>query len=204
MKTFRRYLQIFIAILLITSAYAFITVPQGIINGGVTSLSMSLARLLPGSVGLYTTLLTLLLMAACWRFLGRQYLMGSLFFTVFYLLFFNGFCLLRWAVPLPWWAAVIVAGAMLGTGTALCIRADATTVGADTLALILHRRWGALPVAGCQYVINILVMLAGLATYGWRSFGMGLLFCGVQTATMGALLKLTEKAKTESRQEEYK
>lgn len=193
MKGIRRYIQILFGIILITTAYAFITVPQGIINGGVTSLSMSLARLLPGSVGLYTTAITLLLMAACARFLGREYFFGSLFFTVLYLLLFNGLCLIPWALPVPWWAAILLAGAMLGTGVALCIAADATTVGADTLALILHRRFPGVSVALFQYAVNIAVMLAGLATYGIRSFGMGLLFCGIQTLTMDPVLRLLKK-----------
>ena len=198
MKTAHRYLQIFAGILLITSAYAFITVPQGIINGGVTSLSMSLSQVLPGSVGLYTTVITLLLMAACWVFLGAQYFMGSLFFTVFYLLLFNGFCLLHFALPLPWWVAVPVAGGMLGVGVALCILADATTVGADTLALILHKRWPRFPVGGYLYAVNVTVMLAGLATYGWKSFLLGLLFCGIQTLSMNAVLRVADKRKGEN------
>lgn len=195
MKELHRYAKIFLGILLITTAYAFITVPQGIINGGVTSLSMSLALVLPGSVGLYTTVITLLLMAACWRFLGREYFRGSLFFTVFYLLIFNGLCLIPWALPIPWWAAVLLAGAMLGTGVALCVTADATTVGADTLALILHQKWPKFPMAAYQYAINIVVMLAGLATYGLRSFGMGVLFCGIQNLTMELMLRLLKKKK---------
>lgn len=40
----KRILTIFLGNLLITGAYAFITVPNAIINGGVTSFSMVLGQ----------------------------------------------------------------------------------------------------------------------------------------------------------------
>ena len=61
----KRILTIILGNLLITGAYAFITVPGKIINGGVTSFSMVLGQVCRIDLSLFVNLLTLFLLLLC-------------------------------------------------------------------------------------------------------------------------------------------
>ena len=59
-----RYVKIILENILITWAYAFLTVPHKIINGGVTSFSMIAASFLHSDTALIANVITLLLLAS--------------------------------------------------------------------------------------------------------------------------------------------
>lgn len=67
----KRYIKIIIGNLLITGAYAFITVPNKIVNGGVTSFSMILEQITSINLTYLVNFITLLLMLCCYLFLGK-------------------------------------------------------------------------------------------------------------------------------------
>ena len=77
--------------LLITGAYAFITVPNEIINGGVTSFSMVLGQVCRMDISVFVNLLTLFLLFLCLVFLGREFFAGSVLSCVCYLSMFTFF-----------------------------------------------------------------------------------------------------------------
>ena len=79
-----RIVKILSGNLLMALAYSFITVPNDIVNGGVTSLAMICAELLGLDVALCSNLFTVLLMIICAVFLGKSYFMGTVFYTQCY------------------------------------------------------------------------------------------------------------------------
>lgn len=219
----RRYILIGCGALFLNLMYVLVTVPYGIINGGVTSMSMILSRLpltqiLP--VNAWVAIVTGILLALCGLFLGKENFMGSIFSCICGV---GGFNLFTLAVPdqlldliqrlgqlgsfgqlsAPTGTSVaavippagtivelILAAIGVGFGYFLCIRNNATAVGMDTIALILHRKNEKIPVAWAMYAINIIVLLLGLATYGLMGVLMGIAFAGVQAASLNAFLKL--------------
>ena len=82
----------------------------------------------------------------------------------------------------------------VGYGYYLCISNNATAVGMDTIALILHKKNEKIPVAYAMYAINIIVLLLGLATYGLLGVLMGIAFAGIQAVSLNAFLKIGAKA----------
>lgn len=74
----RRYLAIIAGNLLITGAYAFLTVPNKIVNGGVTSFSMILGEVTSINLTYLVDFITLLLLLLCYLFLGRKFFTGQL------------------------------------------------------------------------------------------------------------------------------
>lgn len=58
-------LKIVVGNLLITFSYAFITVPNEIVNGGVTSFSMILSSVTDLGISFYTNCITILLLVLC-------------------------------------------------------------------------------------------------------------------------------------------
>ena len=213
-KEIKRYTLIGCGGLLINLMYVLVTVPYGIINGGVTSMSMILSRFpLTGilSVGAWVAIVTGVLLLLCGLFLGKENFLGSIFSCVCCI---AGFNLFTWIVP-EWISGpifrfgqfganpIVPAGTVIemalcavfvGYGYYLCISNNATAVGMDTIALILHKKNEKIPVAYAMYAINIIVLLLGLATYGLLGVLMGIAFAGIQAVSLNAFLKIGAKA----------
>ena len=217
-KNVVRYSLITLGIVLVNMTYVLVTVPYGIINGGVTSFSMILSRLplteaLP--VNAWVTIVTVILAILCAIFLGKDVFIASLFscvagvgafnlFTyitpqpVFDLLFRFGQVGNNPVLPVGVAIELILAAAVVGAGYYFCLSNNATAVGMDTIALILHRRNEKIPVAYAMYAINIIVLLLGLYTYGIRCVIMGIAFAGIQAFTLNHLLKDKPDTETEN------
>ena len=211
-----RYTLIGFGITVLNFAYVMVTVPHGIINGGVTSFSMILARLplteaLP--VNAWVAIVTGLLALLCCIFLGRDIFIASLYSCVMGVAAFNFFTLIipqsvidtmirigqmgyNPVIPVGMAIELVAAAIIVGAGYYFCLSNDATAVGMDTIALILHKRNEKIPVAYAMYAINIIVLLLGLYTYGLRCVLMGIAFAGIQALTLNTLLKCKDR-KTE-------
>ncbi len=209
-STIRRYALIGFGLVILNFAYVMVTVPHGIINGGVTSFSMILSRLpLTGllPVNVWVTIVTALLAILCLLFLGRDIFIASLYSCVVGVAAFNFFTLIvpdrvidimvsighmgdNPVIPLGMAAELIAAAIVVGMGYYFCLSNNSTAVGMDTIALILHKRNEKIPVAYAMYAINILVLLLGLYAYGLRCVLMGIAFAGIQALTLHIMLKI--------------
>lgn len=182
------YLKIVIGNLFFTGAYAFIAVPKGIVNGGVTSFAMVLGRLTGIDIMPLTNAMLAALLAACFVFLGRAYFFSALFSGVCYMAMFSFFYSFGAAVDWPFAVCVPAAGALVGVGYYFCISAKSTSVGVDTIAIILHERCPNIGIAPTMYACNFAILSLGWFTYGWVCVLAGLAFAGVQTLTLHLLL----------------
>lgn len=212
---YSRYVKIAIGNLMFSLAFVIITVPCGIINGGVTSMSMILHRFsLTGFLPVYGwyTVITLILIVACYIFLGKSTFFKSIFSCAVGTASFIAFSMI---MPdcitnfIAWFSAVganpliniglvieMICGAVfVGCAYYLCLSNDATAVGSDTLALIIHRRFDKIPLAACLYSINTIVLICGLCTYGLRSVIMGIAFAAIQAAVLNALINKFQQTK---------
>lgn len=76
--TMREVLRIIAGNICITGAYAFITVPCHIVNGGITSFSMILHNFINMDISFFTNAITILLLILCFFQLGKSFLLKSL------------------------------------------------------------------------------------------------------------------------------
>ena len=189
-NTLKRYFCIIAGNILITGAYAFITVPNEIVNGGVTSFSMILGKLLSVNLTVFVNGITILLLLLCLIFLGKEYFVGSIFSCICYLSFFTLFHNLGIALFLSPVLCIFIAGIIVGCGYYLCIHAKSSAISFDIIALILNKRNSKINIAYMMGLINVLVLLAGLAVYGPMSIILGIAFTAVQTLTLNFLQKL--------------
>ena len=188
-----RYIKFVLGNVLIAGAYACITVPKEIVNGGVTSFSMILSKLTHIPTAWLADAFTLLLLAVCFFGLGKEYFQGTILSCLAYLVLFTGFSALQWELPLPLIPGAALAALLVGAGYALCIHAKSTAIGFDTIALIIHQKYPKVKVALCMYLINMMVLLSGILVYGWRSVMLGLAFSLLQSLTLHLLLKMQQK-----------
>lgn len=180
---------------LITVAYAFLTVPNHIVNGGVTSFAMVLENYLPFTISTISNTFVLILLFVSFLFLGKTFLIKSLLSSICYMGFFSVFTAVSgwipYTVPIP--AAVIAASVMVGIGYYLCLSAGASTVGFDVLALIAHKKNPKVNVALTMRYINYGVLFLGILAYGIWAVVIGVVFTYLQTAVLGLFFKRDER-----------
>ena len=183
--------------LLITGAYAFITLPNEIINGGVTSFSMVLGQVCRMDISVFVNLLTLFLLLLCLVFLGREFFAGSVLSCVCYLSMFTFFHSLGLSPRLPLPLCIMLAGILVGAGYYLCICAKSTAISFDIIALILNKKNPKVNIAYTMGIINTAVLLTGFMVFGLSSVLCGILFTAIQTFVLNTLQTIFAKPSEE-------
>ncbi|MBY0759839.1 YitT family protein [Sellimonas caecigallum] len=172
----KRVLKIMFGNILITGAYAFITVPNKIVNGGVTSFSMVLEEFSSIPITYFVDFITILLLICCYIFLGKTYFTGTILSCICYLVFFSIFHDTGLYLVMNPILCTVIAGVLVGIGYYFCISAKSTAVGFDVIALILNKKNPKVNIALCMYTINVCVLLFGLFAYRMISILMGIGF----------------------------
>lgn len=178
--------------LLLTSAYAFLTVPNNIINRGVTSTSLLLSHYLNIDIGYISSVITIFLLLFGRVALGKDFFYRSLFSSVCYMVFFNFLHFTGISFFFHPLIIVLFAGIFVGVGHYLCLREDSSTVGYDVFALFIHKKNKKLDTAIVLRIIGICVLIVGVATFGIKSVIYGIIFTIIQTQVIYLLNKSHE------------
>ena len=150
--------------------------PLGIVNGGVTGIGIVVKelarRFFNVSIPLSVTNLVLNLPILVFGLIvkGRRF-MGK---TIIATLFLSLFLALTEGLELPlpkddYFLMSGVAAVICGIGVGLVVSAQATTGGTDLLAAILQSRRQHLTVMNLLFVVDAIVILAGLFVFGLRN-----------------------------------
>lgn len=192
-STLLPYIKIIIGNLFMGFAYAKWMKPDGIINGGVTSLAMILEKVTKIPILYLTNGVTILLLVFCFIFLGKANFFNSILSSVCYNLFFSIFYLTDFQVNYHIIPDFLLASVFIAFGYYYCISANASTVGMDVIALVLHKRNPKFSIAkGIRY-INFIVLGFGLLTYGIESVVIGVLFSFFNSFLLDKLLNRGKK-----------
>lgn len=170
-------------------AYAQWMRPNGIINGGVTSLAMILELLTPISVIFLANSITLLLLVLALIFLGKERFLKSVFSGICYNIFFAIFTLMPLNFSFHIAIDFILACMLISFGYYCCLSARSSAVGMDIIALIIHKKNPSQPVAQNLRYINLTVLFAGFLVYGVISIALGILFSLINTYLLQFYLK---------------
>jgi uncharacterized membrane-anchored protein YitT (DUF2179 family) len=137
-------------------------IPNQLIDGGVVGVSMILARIYGSSyISYFLLLINLPFIYLAWRYIRRTFVVHMLAAILFFALFL----LLLESLPsfsTDTLEAIVIGGAMLGSGAGMIIRNGGCTDGTEILGIIINRRKG-FTVGQVIFVINIFVFGA----YGW-------------------------------------
>lgn len=181
-------IKIILGNILISAAYAFITVPNEIVNGGVTSFGLILENVINIDIRIIVNITTILLLVICFIFLGKEYFLKSILSSVCYMGFFNLFYSFSIFISINKIILMLIASSVVAIGYYLCLDAKATTVGFDILALVLNKKNNKIDIAIAMRYINLLVLLLGLINYGYEAVLLGIVFTLVQTQVLKYLL----------------
>lgn len=194
-------IKIILGNIILTFAYALITVPNHIINGGVTSFSLIISQLINTDVTVIANIFTIILLLLSFIFLGKEFVLKSLLSSVCYMGFLSFFHALPISFIMNPIICILIAGIMVGVGYFLCISANASTVGFDVIALILNKKNKKFNVALTIRYIGIAVLMFGMISFGISSIIYGILFTVIETGTLNVCTKLRE-CKLEIKEEE--
>ncbi|KOR78544.1 hypothetical protein AM232_08790 [Bacillus sp. FJAT-21352] len=179
-----------------TFAYAYLIVPNEIINGGVTSSALLLNALLGYNIAMLANLVTGLLLIICLAFLGKEYFFKSIVSSLSYMVFFNFFYSLNIQFEMNIVLVIFISSILIAIGYYLCITANASTVGFDVIALILHHKNEKIDIAATIRVINLIVLILGLLVYGYASIVKGIAFTLLFSYLLKKMLDRKQKAVT--------
>lgn len=179
-----------------TFAYAYLIVPNEIINGGVTSSALLLNALLGYNIAMLANLVTGLLLIICLVFLGKEYFFKSIVSSLSYMFFFNFFYSLNIQYDMNIVLVIFISSILIAIGYYLCITANASTVGFDVIALILHHKNEKIDIAATIRIINLIVLILGLLVYGYASIVKGIAFTLIFSYLLKKMLDRKQKAVT--------
>ncbi|MEF2094525.1 YitT family protein [Bacillus sp. CFBP9009] len=177
-----------------TFAYAYLIVPNEIINGGVTSSALLLNALSGYNIAMLANFVTGLLLIICLVFLGKEYFFKSIVSSLSYMVFFNFFYSLNIDIDVNIVLVIIVSSILIAIGYYLCITANASTVGFDVIALILHHKNEKIDIAATIRIINLIVLILGLLVYGFTSIVKGIAFTLFFSYLLKKMLDRKQKA----------
>ncbi|WP_336862580.1 YitT family protein [Peribacillus frigoritolerans] len=179
-----------------TFAYAYLIVPNEIINGGVTSSALLLNALLGYNIAMLANLVTGLLLIICLVFLGKEYFFKSIVSSLSYMVFFNFFYSLNIQFDMNIVLVIFISSILIAIGYYLCITGNASTVGFDVIALILHHKNEKIDIAATIRIINLIVLILGLLVCGYASIVKGIAFTLLFSYLLKKMLDRKQKAVT--------
>lgn len=141
-------------------------VPNHFLSGGVSGLAIIFYYLFKIPIGLQIFLMNVPLLAAAYRYLGKEYTAIAVYGTVWFSVAVDA---TRFMADLnilddPILAA-IMGGIMSGIGSGLIFRVDGSSGGLDIVAAIVKRRYS-LNVGFVGFAVNCIIMLVAAGLFG--------------------------------------
>ncbi len=193
---FREYIVVILGSFFLAFGLAVFLAPSRMGAGGVSSIGTLLLYFLKVPMSVTTLFINGILFLAGYKFLGRQSvfktLLGILSFSLA-LTFFETLSPFREDMV----AAALSGGVLVGVGTGLVVRVEASTGGSDFAALILHRLFPHISVP--LFIMGIDCAIIAISGLFFQSltvtiYSIGVLFIAMKTAD--AVLAFGEAAKS--------
>lgn len=190
LREFISLLEMVFGTVLNAAAFGMIILPQGFAAGGVTGFSRVLSWVLPIPLSAIVMILNLVLLAAAWAFVGRQFMAKTVVVSLLFpplLEIFSRFLLTGLADdPM---VSALTAGLMLGAGTGLVLRSGASCGGFDIVAVIMNKKYH-LPVARVMNACDTMVILLQAVQQPLRKTVYGVLIIALVTYCVNRFMTL--------------
>lgn len=159
-SNYKNILLILLGNLIYTLAVTMFILPNQLITGGTTGLSLVITRHFPISISAFVLIFNVIMFLLGAFVLGRKFAITTLLSTFFYPLCLEVTQHIRGIAdftdnPL---LATICAGFMIGFGIGIVIKAGASTGGLDIPPLILNKKLG-IPISVSLYAIDFTILL---------------------------------------------
>ncbi|GGF69762.1 membrane protein [Paenibacillus albidus] len=157
LKRIGTYVSVILGSALIASGFNLFLIPQRLLSGGVSGLSMLVGYFTPFDISLLYLLFNIPLLAAGWFQLGRRFIVLSML-SVGATTWFMTLIPAK-AVASDMLLASVFGGVLVGIGCGISFRAGGSSGGFDILGSIITR-YRDFPVGTVMVALNALVILA--------------------------------------------
>lgn len=170
-------------------AVVLFLIPNGLVSGGTTGLSLFLNRILGISVSGFVLAFNMIMFIWGAAALGKEFAFTTLLSTVFYPVVLGVLQRLPGVGKMTEnrMLATVFAGLLIGVGIGLVIRAGASTGGMDIPPLVLHKAFG-IPVSVSLYVLDFVILFTQLLFTDREMILYGILLVMIYTATLDKVL----------------
>lgn len=140
--------------------------PHHFLTGGASGLALLISYLTPLSVGLMVFIINIPIVVLGFRYAHRIFMVGSLWGTALFALFLaNTDWMTGLHVAREPFIAALFGGALVGVGTGLAFRANASLGGPDIIAAVMRRRWST-SIGSTTFLFNTAIVVAGGIMFG--------------------------------------
>lgn len=150
---------------LVAAGLVLFTIPNNIAPGGVSGLATALAYVTPVTVGIWTLLLNIPLIAISWWKLGIRPLIKTIVTTLLLSALIDVFTLILPQYTNNVLLAAVLGGVLSGVGMGLIFVRGATTGGTDLVSLLLNRAFPNLSVGSLLLIVDALVVVFAVCVF---------------------------------------
>ncbi|MDO4178524.1 MAG: YitT family protein [Phascolarctobacterium sp.] len=162
----RKYFMITLGALLITLSINCFYVQHHFVSGGMSGVQMILYYLFNWHMGVTGILLNIPLFILAYIYLGKRFVIDSLYGTIIVNVFFEMTAFLAKETYVQnQLLSAIAGGAVFGVGCALLFKEDASTGGSDIVQFLINKFQG-ISIGTAGMLINIVVMTVSVFLFG--------------------------------------
>jgi len=180
----------------VAAGLVLFTIPNNIAPGGVSGLATALAYISPITVGIWTLILNVPLIALAWWRLGLRPLVKTVLATLLLSLLIDVFTLILPPYTNNTLLASVLGGVLCGVGMGMIFVRGATTGGTDLISLLLNRIFPNFSVGSLLLVVDATVVL--FAVFVFRDIEVALysiVTIFATTRTIDAIMQGVDHAK---------
>lgn len=164
----RRYIELVIGILSISIAFNLFLLPNNIVFGGVSGLSIIVKELLPIDPSQFIMIASLILLVISFLVLGKQVTKGSIIGSILFPIFVGLTANINQYINLDTsnlLLSVIFGGILYGFGAGLVFRAGFTTGGTDIINQIISK-YAHVSMGNAMLMSDGLIVVSGVFFFG--------------------------------------
>ncbi|MBP1991106.1 YitT family protein [Paenibacillus eucommiae] len=164
---FKRFIFITLGSIMMGVALEIFLVPNNIIDGGITGISIMLSELTPLPLGVFIFILNIPFLYIGYKQIGKTFAISTLYGIILLSL---TTVYLHHSVPFTneTILAVLFGGLILGLGVGLVIRYGGSLDGTEIVAILLSKRTR-MPVGQLIMIINFFIFIFAGFVFGWDS-----------------------------------
>ena len=143
-------------------------VPNSIIDGGITGISMILSEITGIQLSVFIFILNIPFIILAWKILGKTFALSALYGIIVLSLLTNVFHEFNPLVDDVFLASVF-GGIFLGAGVGLVMRGGGCLDGTEVLAILANRKFPTLSVGQVVMFINLVIFSGAASVFGWKN-----------------------------------
>ncbi|RAK23461.1 uncharacterized membrane-anchored protein YitT (DUF2179 family) [Anoxybacillus vitaminiphilus] len=193
-KIIKRATAIFIGAVLMAVGLEIFLVPNNVIDGGITGISIMLSHITGFRLGIFIFLLNLPFFFMGYKQIGKTFAISTLFGITVLSIFTSLFH------PIPAFTedillATIFGGMILGTGVGLVIRYGGALDGTEILAILMNKK---LPFSVGEIIMFFNIFILGTAgfVYSWDRAMYSILAYVIAFKTIDVVIKGLDESKS--------